>query len=122
MNAPEVFGQLETGSADDPGIRASSVHHVMKVVAGMPFRRPAWFFDTVEYGEGLADVGTHVVDLAQWTAFPDQAIDYQEDIQVLDGRHWPLVLTQAQFEQVTGESDFPPALAARARRQARILL
>jgi predicted dehydrogenase len=104
VNAPEVFGRLETGSAADPAIRAASVHHVMKVVAGAPLRRPAWFFDIVEYGEGLADVGTHVVDLVQWTAFPDQPIDYRSDIQVLDGRRWPLILTQAQFQQVTGEA------------------
>jgi hypothetical protein len=59
-------------------------------------------FDIAEYGEGLADVGTHVVDLVQWTALPDQPIDYRHDIQVLDGRRWPLVLTPSQFEQVTG--------------------
>ncbi len=103
VNTPEIFGRLETGSAADPAMRAASVHHVMKVVAGAPLRRPAWFFDIVEYGEGLADVGTHVVDLVQWTAFPDQPIDYRTDIQVLDGRRWPLVLTRAQLQQVTGE-------------------
>ena len=30
--------------------------------------------------KGLADVGTHVVDLVQWTAFPDQALDYRKDV------------------------------------------
>src|SRR5579884_4053505 len=80
VNEPAVFGRLEQGSSDNPGIRARSVHHVMKAVAGVPLRRPAWFFDIDEYGEGLADVGTHVVDLVQWTAFPDQAIDYRNDI------------------------------------------
>ncbi len=111
VNEPAVFGRLEQGSSDNPGIRARSVHHVMKAVAGVPLRRPAWFFDIDEYGEGLADVGTHVVDLVQWTAFPDQAIDYRNDIRVLDGRRRPLVMTQKQFEQVTGESAFPQALA-----------
>jgi len=104
VNDPEVFGALEPGSASDPGVTARSVHHVMKTVAGVPLRRPAWFFDIVEYGEGLADVGTHVVDLVQWTAFPDQPIDYRKDIQVLAGRRWPLTLTAAQFAQVTGET------------------
>ena len=93
-------------------MRARSVHHVMKVVAGTPLRRPAWFFDIDEYGEGLADVGTHVVDLVQWTAFPDQAVDYRKDVEVLSGRRWPLRLTKEQFTRVTGESEFPAALAA----------
>ena len=57
---PEVFG-------DPLEVRARSVHNIMKTVAGVPLRRPAWFFDVDEYGEGLADVGTHLVD----TPVPD---------------------------------------------------
>ena len=49
-----------------------SVHHLMKVVSGAPNIRPAWFFDAVEQGEGLNDIGTHLVDLVQWTLFPEQ--------------------------------------------------
>lgn len=113
VNAPEVFGKLENGSTVTPAVQAKSIHHVMKVVAGVPLRRPAWFFDLAEYGEALADVGTHAVDLVQWTAFPDQAIDYRKEIRVFSGRHWPLAISRAQFQQVTGEADFPPALAAR---------
>jgi predicted dehydrogenase len=104
VNDPEIFGRLERGTAESPAIRARSVHHIMKMVAGLPLRRPAWFFDVTEYGEALADVGTHVVDLVQWTAFPDQAIDYRKDIQMLAGRHWPLAISPAQFHLVTGVS------------------
>lgn len=96
----ELFGTLEN-------VEAKSIHHIMKMVAGVPLRRPAWFFDIDQYGEALADVGTHVVDLVQWTAFPNQAIDYRKDIQVLSGKHWPLALDSAQFQQVTGEAQFP---------------
>ena len=112
VNDREVFGTLEKGSALEPAVRARSVHHIMKVVAGTPLRRPPWFFDIDEYGEGLADVGTHVVDLVQWTAFPDQPLDYRKDIAVLAGRRWPLQMSQAQFTRVTGDAEFPPALAA----------
>ena len=115
VNSPEVFGELETGIAAVPAIQAKSIHHVKKVVAGVPLHRPAWFFDLAEYGEALADVGTHVVDLVQWTAFPDQAIDYRKDIRVFGGRHWPLAVSKAQFQEVTGEPDFPPALAQHVR-------
>ena len=112
VNDREVFGTLETGTAREPAVRARSIHHVMKVVAGTPLRRPSWFFDIDEYGEGLADVGTHVVDLVQWTAFPDQALDYRKDIEVLAGRRWPLKMTRDQFTKVTGDAEFPPALAS----------
>lgn len=110
VNDAAVFGTLEKGSAREPAVRARSIHHVMKVVAGTPLRRPPWFFDIDEYGEGLADVGTHVVDLVQWTAFPDQMLDYRKDIEVLAGNRWPLKITREQFTRVTGEADFPPAL------------
>lgn len=110
VNDRTVFGQQEKGTAADPGIRAHSIHHVMKMVAGLPLQRPTWFFDVNEYGEALSDVGTHVVDLVQWTAFPDQALDYQKDVNVLTGKSWPLVLTQAQFQQVTGKPQFPASL------------
>jgi predicted dehydrogenase len=108
VNDPAVFGTLEQGSASEPAVQARSVHNLMKVVAGVPLRRPPWFFDIAAYGEGLADVGTHVVDLVQWTAFPDQAIDWQTEIDVIAGRRWPLTLSQEQFAQVTGEKRDAP--------------
>jgi len=115
VNTPEVFGAQTTGTADAPGVRAASIHHIKKVVAGVPLRRPAWFFDIAEQGEALEDVGTHVVDLVSWTAVPGRAIDYRKDIQLLSGRRWPLMLTRAQFQEITGEPDFPPPLAAQAK-------
>ncbi len=112
VNDAAVFGTLQKGTAGDPAVRARSVHHLMKVVAGVPLRRPAWFFDIGEYGEGLADVGTHVVDLVQWTAFPDTVLEPKKEIALQAARRWPLQMTLAQFTQVTGETEFPPQLAA----------
>jgi predicted dehydrogenase len=108
VNDPAVFGALEQGSASAPAVQARSVHNLMKVVAGVPLRRPSWFFDIDEYGEGLADVGTHVVDLVQWTAFPDEALDYRTDIDLIEGRRWALALSPEQFAQVTGEKRDAP--------------
>jgi len=113
VNDEGVFGRLIQGSDTDPAITAKSIHHLMKRVAGTPLRRPVWFFDIDETGEGLADVGTHVVDLVQWTAFPEQALDYKTDIRVLSGKHWPTVISKADFGKVTGEPEFPPSLQAR---------
>jgi predicted dehydrogenase len=101
VNAEGVLGELRA-------VRARSVHNIMKVVAGVPLQRPAWFFDIVAYGEGLADVGTHVVDLVQWTAFPNQPIDSGRDIELRAARRWPLVLTRDQFQRVTGEDPGRP--------------
>ncbi|HVP46889.1 MAG TPA: putative oxidoreductase C-terminal domain-containing protein [Bryobacteraceae bacterium] len=110
VNDEGVFGHLAPGSGEEPGISAKSIHHLMKLVAGMPLRRPAWFFDVNETGEGLADVGTHVVDLVQWTAFADKLLDYKTDVRVLSGRHWPTVIPKSEFQKVTGEPAFPPPL------------
>jgi len=111
VNDGNIFGKLAPGSEAQPAISATSVHHLMKVVAGVPLRRPAWFFDVAETGEGLADVGTHVVDLVQWTAFPDEALDYRTDVRILGGRRWPTVISRPDFQRVTGESEFPAYLA-----------
>jgi predicted dehydrogenase len=84
-----------------------SVHHLAKTVAGTPLLRPVWFFDIHEQGEGLTDVGTHLVDLVMWTLFPGEAIDYRTDIHVTSARRWPTVLSAADFERVTGQPGPP---------------
>jgi predicted dehydrogenase len=106
-----VFGGIVPGTAAEPGVYMESVHHLMKTVAGVASLRPAWFFDIKEQGEGLSDVGTHLVDLVQWTLFPEQMLDYRKDIHILDGKRWPTVLTRADFQRVTGAPEFPPYLA-----------
>lgn len=106
-----VFGDVVPGTAAEPGVYMESVHHLMKSVAGVPSLRPAWFFDITEQGEGLSDVGTHLVDMVQWTLFPEQMLDCEKDIQILDGKRWPTVLTKADFQRVTGAPDFPAYLA-----------
>ena len=111
VNDPAVFGAPVAGSPQDPGVYMESVHHLMKSVAGVPSLRPVWFFDIHEEGEALSDVGTHLVDLVQWTLFPDKAIDYRADIKVLEGKRWPTVITRSEFQRVTGAAEFPDYLA-----------
>ncbi len=115
VNDEATFGKLLAGSDAEPGIYGKSVHHIMKMVAGVPIHRPDWFFDITGYGEGLSDVGTHVVDLAMWTTFPDQALDYRTDVRMLGGKRWPTTISQAQFRQVTGEAEFPDFLKPHVR-------
>lgn len=58
----------------------------------------------------MADVGTHLADLAQWTLFPGRAISYRTDICVLRAEHSALMLTLEQFKRLTGESAWPEYL------------
>jgi predicted dehydrogenase len=111
VNDRDTFGAAVQGTAQEPGVYMESVHHIMKTVAGVPSLRPLSFFDIHQQGEGLSDVGTHLVDLVQWILFPDQTLDYRRDLQVLSGRHWPTVISRAEFQRVTGEAAFPEYLA-----------
>jgi predicted dehydrogenase len=111
VNDPAVFGTIIPADRDHPGVFMESTHHILKTVAGAPNPRPPFFFDILDEGEGLTDVGTHLVDLVQWTLFPDQALDYRQDIQVQGGKRWPTAITAAQFRQVTGAATFPAELA-----------
>lgn len=108
---PDVFGTAVPGTPDAPGLELESVHYLKKTVAGAPLRRPVWWFNEAVAGHALADVGTHLADLAMWLLFPDQSIDYRRDISVLGATAWPLLLDRGQFSALTGRADFPPELA-----------
>ncbi|SNR31463.1 Putative oxidoreductase C terminal domain-containing protein [Maribacter sedimenticola] len=106
---PHIFGELVNGSAEEPAISKESVHHFYKFVSGKPLVRPAWFFDVNEEGEGIVDVTTHLVDLVQWEAFPDQIIDSSQ-IEMVHARRWPTVLSLQEFQDVTGMDTYPEYL------------
>lgn len=108
-----VTGALGTGSEAEPLLEMTSVHHLLKTVAGAVNLRPAWFFDTAEQGEALADVATHLVDLAPFLLFPEQALDHRRDVRLLAARRWPTALTAEQLLRLTGEKALPAALAER---------
>jgi hypothetical protein len=107
---PEVFGELQKGSPEQPAITKESVHHFSKIVSGKPVIRPPWFFDTRQQGEGIVDVTTHLVDLVQWEAFPEQILD-KEDVQINSSRRWATSLTADMFRKVTGLDSFPSYLS-----------
>lgn len=107
---PAIFGEVELGSPDKPAVYMESIHHLMKTVSGAPNIRPAWFFDTEQQGEGLNDIGTHLVDLVPWTLWPGQGIDAEKEISILAGQRWPTPIKKEQLQRVTGEKDFPAFL------------
>lgn len=106
---PDVFGGLIEGTVDEPAIFKESVHNFCKVVSGTALKRPAWFFDITQQGEGIADVATHLVDLVQWSGFPEVILN-KTDVQMISAKRWSTDLSPAQFEKVTGMKEFPEFL------------
>lgn len=98
----EVFGQLLNGTVGNPAVSKESVHHFFKYVSGKALKRPDWYFDTAQQGEGITDVTTHLVDLIQWECLPETVIDFEKDIAIINARRWPTMITPDQFRQVTG--------------------
>ncbi|TDQ18776.1 putative dehydrogenase [Algoriphagus boseongensis] len=102
---PEVFGELETGTPENPAISKESVHHFFKYVSGAPLIRPDWFFDVEKEGDGIVDVTTHLVDLVQWEAFPEVTLD-SSDVEMLSAKRWPTVLSLEEYQKVTGKNEY----------------
>jgi len=109
-NDPDIFGEQIAGSPSEPGVTMTSVHHLMKMVSGVPNPRPAWYFDIRQQGDALADIGTHLVDRVHTTLFPGEALDYRCDIAIGGVKRWPTMVDLVQFRQVTGEMAWPEYL------------
>jgi len=105
----EIFGNLITGTVEEPAVTKVSVHHFSKIVSGMPLIRPAWFFDVEQQGEGIVDVTTHLVDLVQWECFPDQILK-KTDVHVAQAKRWATVISKEEFKKVTGLEEYPDYL------------
>ena len=110
MKLPGVFGELETGSHDDPAIVKENIHHFYRVVGGRQLYRPPWYFDVRQQGEGIVDITIHLVDQVQWGCFPEQTIDHRRDIEMLSASRWPTPITKSQFTRITGVDEFPAYL------------
>lgn len=107
---PEVFGALEKGTPENPAITMESRHYFYKTVSGNILKRPPWFMDVRQQGEGIADVTTHLVDLVLWASYPEQVVEYEKDVEVTAGRRWPTGITLRQFTALTQLNSFPAYL------------
>lgn len=112
---PEVFGEIDPGDPGNPGVVMESVHSIKKQVAGIPLRRSAAFFDFEQQGEGLTDVGTHLVDLVLWMLLPGQAIDVHSDLNLNGSQRWTTPVLLADFQDITGLETFPDFLRPHVR-------
>jgi predicted dehydrogenase len=108
---PAVFGRFRTDDAQ-PAIELESVHHLYKLVNQRPLVRPPWYFDVAVQGEGITDVTTHLVDLAQWMAGEGRPFDHDRDVKLTAARQWPTEVPREIFARITGLEDFPPAIRA----------
>ena len=107
---PVVYGEQLPGTPENPAIVKESVHHFFKYVSGVPLKRPVWYFDVEQQGEGIVDVTTHLVDLVQWETFPNVVIDYNKDIEIVDANRWTTSISPTQFKEVTGSDSYPDYL------------
>ena len=107
---PEVFGTLQSGTPQEPAVTKESIHYFYKYVSGNILTRPAWFMDVSQEGEGIVDVTTHLVDLVQWSSFPEQTVDYLADVKLLSARRWSTDMTLNQFNKITKLNGFPSYL------------
>jgi predicted dehydrogenase len=105
----EIFGELIQGTENEPAVTKESVHHFSKIVSGTQLVRPAWYFDTDQQGEGIVDVTTHLVDLVQWECYPEQILN-PRDVNMVDSKRWPTLISKEEFKAVTGVSDYPEFL------------
>lgn len=105
-----------TGGADPsrgPVLVKQTVHHLAKLVDGVPLIRPPWYFDTRVQGEGVVDVTTHLVDQALLIAGAAVQPLVPGEV-VLDGvRRWDTAVPLADFTAITGLAAFPVELADR---------
>ncbi len=102
----DVFGRFRS-AGEEPAVYLKSVHHLYKEVNGEPLVRPAWYFDYGVLGEGITDVTTHLVDLAQWIVAGEKGADYERDIVLTAARQWPTEMPLEIFSRITGLKEFP---------------
>ena len=107
--ATGVYGEQDPGTPDDPAVTKVSVHHFCKLVNGKPLRRPGWYYDTKQQGEAIVDVTTHLVDLVQWSLFPEQTLK-RSDVNIVSARIWNTPISAADYEKSTGLKEWPKYL------------
>lgn len=107
----DIFGELQKGTADEPAVSMESVHYFCRLSSsGKPSQRPVWYYDVEQQGEGIADVTTHLIDLVQWSCFPDRSVMRDENVVLNDASHWPTLITLDDYKLSTGAEAFPDYL------------
>lgn len=107
-----VYGQQIKGSLEKPAIEKESVHHFCKLVNGRPLQRPAWYYDVNKQGSGIADVTSHLVDIIQWSAFPNVKL-CRDDVKILSAKVWDTPISAQNYKLSTGCDEWPEYLKSK---------
>jgi predicted dehydrogenase len=106
VDLPDVFGRFRD---DGLALELESIHHLEKLVDGVPLRRPTWYFDVRVQGSGAVDIPTHLVDQTQWlTEGAGRTTD--EAPKLSSARAWATRVTADAFARITKEPAFPAEL------------
>ncbi len=105
-----VFGEF-AGTAEQPDIEITSLHHLCKIVNGAPLQRPPWYYDVAVQGDGLVDIQTHMVDQTQWLIDPEDAAEYDNDVILDNAERWTTNVPLSSFTESTGAAAFPDSIA-----------
>lgn len=108
---PEVFGEFALDDPLRPAIEITSVHHLYKIVNGAPLRRPGWYYDVTEQGDGLVDVQSHLTDQAQALVGASHQYDYDHEVLIDSVRLYTTPVALDLFQESTGLDTFPDNLA-----------
>lgn len=111
---PEIFGEFRA-EGELPMIENNTIHHLYKTVNGAPLVRPAWYFDVNKQGCGLCDVATHLLDNAQWMLYGDLAINFDNEVELLDAELGVTAVPADKFELITKVKAFPAEFADRVK-------
>ena len=107
-----IFGRWQAGTPEQPALCSGECSPPEEVRSRAGHcARPWWWFDPAISGEAMADVGTHLADLALWLIAPDQPVDYRD--RHPDARRRPLaaVALRRPVPRVTRLAGYPPELA-----------
>ena len=104
-----VYGMQESGTLDDPAVAKVSVRHFCRFADGKPLRRPGWYYDTKQQGEAIVDATAHLVDIVQWSLFPNQSLK-RSDVKMLAARIWNTPISAEDYRKSTGLKVWPAFL------------
>ena len=110
-----VFGEFRGPDDGGPAIELESVHHLYKIVNGVPLVRPPWYFDIEVQGRGIVDVSSHLVDQAQWLVGRGDPLHMDRDVALVSSRRWPTPVPLDMYTRITGDRTFPEPAAPYVR-------
>ncbi len=109
IHTNSVFGGFAVSTPEQPAIELGSIHHLYKQVNGKPLRRPTWYFDFRQQGDGIADIQSHLIEQTMWFVANDRPVS-DADVRLHSARRWSTPVDLALFAQITGETRYPESV------------